>query len=135
MRGVTIISKRRIQVHTQSLDLRGLGVWFLLRVLGLNFSPDDKLANIVFLGQTEEFADFAGSLGSETFGVSDIGDTWDIGITLFDNNDGKDRKIGTNDATTDRLAFTFTSTTGTVARVASGKEESNTSRMENTLHN
>lgn len=117
------------------MDFRGLGVWFLLRVLGLNFSPDDKLADIIFLGQTEEFTDFASSLGSETFGVSDIGDAWDIGITLFDNDDGEDRKIGTDNATTDGLAFAFTSTTGAVARVAFGKEESNTSRMEDTLHN
>jgi hypothetical protein len=122
-----------IRRHTQSLNFGGLGVWFLLRVLWLNFSPDNKLADIIFLCQAEEFANFAGSLGSETFGVSDVCDTWDICITLFDNDNREDGKIRADDATTDRLAFAFTSTTGAVARVAVGKEESHTSRMENTL--
>jgi hypothetical protein len=120
-------------MHTQSLNLGSLGVWLLLRILGLNFPPNDKFPDIVLLCQVEEFANLAGSLGSKTFGVGDIGDTRDIVVALLDNNDRKDRKIRTDDATTDRLALAFAGTTGTVARVALGKEKTHTCGMENTL--
>jgi hypothetical protein len=120
-------------MHTQSLNLGSLGVWLLLRIFGLNFPPNDKFPNIVLLCQVEEFANLAGSLGSKTFGVSDIGDTRDIIVALLDNNDRKDRKIRSDNTTTDRLAFTFAGATGTVARMALGKEKTHTCGMEDTL--
>jgi hypothetical protein len=105
-------------IHTQSLNFRSLGIWFLVRIFGLNFPPDNEFPDIIFFCQVEEFANFAGSFRSKTFGVSDVGESRKVGIALFNNNNRKDGKIGTDDTTTDRLAFTFTSTTGTVARVA-----------------
>ena len=114
---MTIISMISKSIHTQSLNFRSLGIWFLISIFWLNFPPDDEFPDIIFFCQVEEFADFAGSLRSKTFGVSDISESRKVGIALFDNDDGKDRKVGSDDTTTDRLAFTFTSTTGTVARV------------------
>ena len=98
------------------------------------FPPDDKLSHIIFLCQVEEFADFAGAFGTKTFGVSDIGEAREIIVALLYDHDGKNREIGTNDTSSNRFAFTFTGTTGTIARVALGKEKTNTSGMENTLH-
>jgi hypothetical protein len=115
------------------LDFRSLGVWFLVRIFGLYFPPDDKLSHIIFLCQVEEFADFAGAFGTKTFGVSDIGEAREIIVALLYDHHGKNREIGTDDTSSNRFAFTFTGTTGTIARMALGKEKTNTSGMENTL--
>jgi hypothetical protein len=115
------------------LNFRSLGVWFLVGIFGLYFPPDDKLSHIIFLCQVEEFADFAGSFGTKTFGVSDIGEAREIIVALLHDDDGKNREIGTDDTSSNRFAFAFTGTTGTIARVALGKEKTNTSGMENTL--
>jgi hypothetical protein len=65
--------------------------------------------------------------------MSNVRKTRNFFFALLDNNNGENSKIRTDNATTNRLAFTFTSTTGTIARVAFGEEEANTSRMKNTL--
>ena len=99
------------------------------------FPPDNKLSHIIFLCQVEEFADFAGSFGTKTFGVRDIGEAREIIVALFYDDDGEDGKIRTNDTSSNRFAFAFTGTTGTIARVAFGKEKTNTGGVENTLQN
>ena len=120
-------------MRTQSLNLRSFGVCFLLRVLRLNFSPNNKFPDIIFLCQVEEFADFAGSFGAKAFGMRDVGEAREVTITLFDDDKGEDSEIRTDDTTTDGFSFTFAIATGTVARVAFGKEETNTCWMKNTL--
>ena len=115
------------------MNFGGLGVCLLFGVLGLDFPPDDKFPNIVLLCQVEEFSNLASSLGSKSFGMSDISYTWDIGIALFHNHDGQDREIRTDDAAANRLAFTFSGTTGTVARMTFGQEEAHTCGMKDTL--
>jgi hypothetical protein len=52
---------------------------------------------------------------------------------LFDDNDGKNRKIGANDAASDGLTFALAGSTGAVTGVAFGEEETDTSGMEDTL--
>jgi len=99
----------------------------------LYFPPDDKLSHIIFLCQVEEFPDFAGSFGSKTFWVSDIGETREIIVALLYDDNGKNREIGTDNTSSNRFAFAFTGTTRAIARVALGKEKTNTSGVENTL--
>ena len=65
--------------------------------------------------------------------MSDIGETGEIFVALFDDDDREDREIGTDDAPSDGFAFTFTGTTRTVAGVTFGKEEANTCWVEDTL--
>jgi hypothetical protein len=115
------------------LDLGSLGVGLLLRILGLNFPTDNKFSDIVLLCQIEKLANLARSLGAEAFGLSDVGNSGDLFIALFDNDNGKDSEIGTNDAASDGFAFSFSGTSGSVARVAFGEEETNTGGMEDTL--
>jgi hypothetical protein len=52
---------------------------------------------------------------------------------LFDDDDGENREIGTDDAASDGFTFAFTGTTGTITRMAFGEEETDTSWMEDTL--
>jgi len=117
----------------QTLDLWCLGVWLLSLALGLNLTTDDELADIVFLGETKESADLGGALRTETLGVNDIGETWDIAVALLDDGEGKNRQIHSDDAATDRLALALTSSAGAVAGVAIGEQKADTSWVHDTL--
>ena len=85
------------------------------------------IPNIILLGQAKESSDLGGSLGTEAFGVDHIGEARDITLALLDDRQSQDREILTDDAATDGLALAFTGTTGSVAGVAVGKEELDTS--------
>ena len=88
---------------------------------------------IVFLGEAKELADLSCALGTETLGVDDVGDAWDIGIALLDDGECEDRKIHCNDAATDGFALALTGAAGSVAGVAIGEEKSDSSGMHNAL--
>ena len=117
------------------MDFRSLGVCFLLSILRLNFPPNNEISNIVFLCQIEELANLASSLGTEAFGVSDVGEAREFTVTLLDDDNRENGKIWTDDAATDGFALALTITSRTIARMALGKEETNTCWMKNTLKN
>jgi hypothetical protein len=52
---------------------------------------------------------------------------------LLDNDEVEGANVGTDDATTDRLALALTGTAGAVARVTLGKEELDTVGNKDTL--
>jgi len=111
-----------------------LGVGFSIGLLlALDLTPDNELPDIVLLGQVEELADLGGTLGAETLGEDDIGQSGDILLALLDDDEGKNGDIGADDAATDGLAPALTSTANSVARVAVGEEEADTVRNEDTL--
>lgn len=115
------------------MDLRSLSVCFLLGILGLNFPPNNVFSNIVFLCQVEELANLASSLGTEAFGVSHVGEAWEFTVTLLDDHKRENGEIRTDDAATDGFTFALAIASRTVARMALGKEKTNTCRMKNTL--
>jgi len=119
----------------ETLDARSLGVWLraLLALLGLDLTTDDKLANIVFLAETEEAADLAGTLWTQTLGVYGIRQTWDVCVSLLDNGQSQDGQVHRDDASTDRLPLSLASSSWAVAAVAVGEEEANTGWVHNTL--
>lgn len=55
---------------------------------------------IIILGEAEEFADLGCTLRTETLWVNDIGDTGDIVLSLLDDGECENRKIHSDDATT-----------------------------------
>lgn len=95
------------KVSDESLNLGGLAD--LLSVL-LVFTVNDVLADIILLGEVEELADVGGSLGTKTAGLSrgGVGKSGNILLTLLDDHEVEDSKIGTDDAATDGLALTLT---------------------------
>lgn len=117
----------------QALDLRSLRVGLLLGVLGLNLATNHVLADIILLGETEKAADLGGAFGTETLGVGDIGKAGNVTITLLDDNKGEDSEVHTDNASTDRLPLTLSGTAGSVAGVALGEKEADTSGVHNTL--
>jgi len=115
------------------LDLGSFGVRLLLRILGLDFATDNKLAHVVLLGQIEKFANLARSLGTETFRVRDVGDSGDFLVTLLDDDDREDREIGADDAASDGFPLSFSGAAGSVARVAFGEKETDTGGVKDTI--
>jgi len=113
----------------QSLDLSGL---VLLAVLTED-TTDGVLLDIISLLQGKKLSDFGGSLRSESALLGFTGKTLDIGITLLDDDEVHDGEIVSNDATTDRLSLSHTSTTFSVAGHTPLEKESNTAVLENTL--
>lgn len=116
----------------EALDLGGLPL-AETTLLGGNLTVDDKLADIIILGQVEELADLAGTLGTETAGNGRVGEPGDGSLTGLGDDEGEGSNISSNNAATDRLAATLTITTGTVAGVTSRQEQAGTASKENTL--
>jgi hypothetical protein len=115
----------------EPLDLRGLGGGFL--TLLLNTTTDDVLADIIILGQVEERSDLGGSLGSETAGADSVGETFDLVVSLLDDDKVENRKISADDATSDGLSLALTSLALTVARVTLLEKKTDTLVGEDTL--
>lgn len=115
----------------QSLDLGSLGVG--AAVLAGDFTSDDELSHVIFLGQTEELSDVVGSLGAQSLGDGGVGQTFDVGVTLLDDGQREDSQVLADDATSDGLSLSFTSSSGSVARVALQQQELNSGGVQNTL--
>lgn len=111
-----------------------LGIWlstFFLRRCDL--ASNNVLAHIILLAQVEEGANLGCPLRAKSLRKDVIRQARDIVITLLYDDDGENGDIGTNDTSSNRFSFTFTSTTDSVARMAIGKKKSNTVGEENTL--
>ena len=101
----TLVAKN--SVSNKTLDLGSL---VSLVAVVFELTTDDELGDIVLLGETEELADVAGSLGSETArnGRSFIGQTGNFLFALLHNHQVEDADISTHDAAADRLSLAFT---------------------------
>lgn len=84
----------------EALDLGSLDGGLLSLLLSGDDTLDDVFADIVFLGQVEELADLGGALRTETTGDGGVGQTGKGLFALLADDDGEDREIGTDDATT-----------------------------------
>lgn len=109
-----------------------------------------ELADIVLLGQVEEFSDSGGTLGTQTLGEGDVGETGEVLLALLDDDDREDLDVVTDDSTSDglkkstrffhfspdlvtHLPLPLTISAGSVARVTVRKEETNTVVDKDTL--
>ena len=101
----TLVAKN--SVSNKTLDLGSL---VSLVAVVFELTTDDELSDIVLLGETEELADVAGSLGSETArnGRSFIGQTGNFLFALLHNHQVEDADISTHNAAADRLSLAFT---------------------------
>lgn len=118
---------------------------------------DDVLRDGVVLFQAEELSDVVGSLGTKSSGnslktvkslrsgqffVTDVkanmfysylvGESFDLGITLLDDHEVEDGEIVVDNATSDGLSLTLTGSAGSVARLALGEEELNSTNRADT---
>ena len=84
----------------ESLDLRSL--LSFLTGFGFEFSSNDGLLDernvVFFLVETEKFSDSVQSFGTQSSGNLDIGQSFNGGFSLFNQDEVKGTNIGTNDA-------------------------------------
>ena len=96
----------------ESLDLGGLVE--SLVTLG-DLSADNVLGNIILtLSEVEGLSNLANSLGTESSGLVDISESGNISITLLEDLEGNDAKVGTADASSDGLSLPLTISSGSV---------------------
>ena len=62
-----------------------------------------------------------------------VGESFDLSGTLLDDHEVEDGKIVVDDATSDRLSLSLTSSAGSVARLALGEKELNSTNRADTL--
>lgn len=116
----------------QPLNLGCLGVPLLVP-LSRNLTTNNVLAHIILLGQVEHLPNVTRPLGTQTLGNLRIRQPRDIRFTLLDNYQRQGRNIAGDNASTNGFTFTFTRTTRTVAGVAFGKKETDSTGFEDTL--
>lgn len=95
----------------ESLDLGGL-VEGLVTLLDL--SADNVLGHIVLLAESEDLTDGAGSLGTESSGLLNVGEASDFAGALLENLEGDDTEVGAADAASDGLSLALTGSGGSV---------------------
>lgn len=117
----------------EALDLGSLPLALAAFLLRGDLAVDDKLADIVVLGEVEELADLAGALRAEAAGHSRVSQPGDRSLARLGDDEGKGGNVGADNAATHRLAAALTVTAGTVARMASGEKEASTPSKQDTL--
>jgi len=96
-----------------SLDVRGLVVGL---VTLLDFTVDDVFADVVELSvESEGVDDSHASLSSESVGSVDIVASGNVLVSLLDNAESNDGKIGAGDASADGLTLALTRSAGSVS--------------------
>lgn len=118
----------------EALDLGSLGLGSLALLLGGDNATNDNLADIILLGQVEELAQLASTLGTQTTGDGSVSESGNGGLAGLGDDHGEDSKIGSDDATADRLALALTTAAFTEALVSLAQKEANTVVQEDTLH-
>lgn len=114
----------------QSLDLRSLDDGL---ALSLEDSRNDSLSDIIGLFKVEKLSDVGSSLRSKTLGDGDISQTFNLTGSLSEDDQVKDGKIGSDDATSNRLSLSLTNLSGSVARLTLLQEQSNSVVGDDTL--
>merc|ERR1719479_436007 len=110
----------------KALDLGSL-VSLLLVLLALLCGKrplDDVLAHVVLLRQHEELPNLGRPLGPEPAGLGVVGKAGDLRLSLLDDDHGKNRQVGVNDAPPDGLALLLTGAPLAEAGMALLEEES-----------
>jgi len=114
-----------------SLNMGGLVVGL---VTLLDFTVDDVFADVVkFFVESEGAHDSHASLSSESVGTVGIVASSDVLVSLLDNAEGNDGKIGAGDASTDGFTLALTRSAGSVSSSLLSEEDEGSALDEDTL--
>merc|ERR1719438_348574 len=102
-------------------------------LLGGKRPLDDVLAHVVLLRQHEQLPNLGRPLGTEPAGLGVVGKAGDLRLSLLDDDHGKNRQVGVNDAPPDGLALLLTGAPLAEAGVALLEEESDAAVGEDAL--
>lgn len=112
------------------------GLLSLLTVFCGEGSSDDVLlddGNTVLLLVSVQASKSGESLGSESSGHLDIGQTFKILVTLLDDGEGQNSDVLSNDAPSDRLLLLLSGSSGSVALLSLSHEDSHSALEEDSL--
>lgn len=109
----------------QALDL-GRGVALLLAFLQRQRATDHVRADIVFLGQVVELADFAGALRPQATRDVTVGQALDFLLALLDDDQSQNGHVAVDDASADGLALAFSVAARAIARVVLLQQQADT---------
>jgi len=117
-----------------TLHLGLLGVLLAALLLVGACASNDVLAYIIIVGEVEQLADLAGTLGTNTTGDNLVSEARDLLLALLHDDAVDHREIVGNDATTDSATTTHSVTsTTTITNNAGLEEKTNTVIDKNTL--
>lgn len=85
-------------LSNESLDLGRLEEGL---VTLLDFTSNNVLSNVVLLSKSEDLSDGGSSLGSKSSGLNVVGNSIDVLLSLLDDSEGDNSKVGAADATSD----------------------------------
>jgi len=119
-------------IGDESLDFGGLPVGLSV-LFNLSAVEENESSWIIFLLKIEQFSNSGGSLGSESSWFLVIGQTCNWLFASLDDGEGKNREIRTDNASSDGLSLSFTSSSGSIAAVSLTHENSGSSLDKNTL--
>lgn len=100
----------------QALDLGGLERGLLALLLDL--ALDHVVADVILLGQVEQLADLAGTLGSEAARAGGVSEALNVIGPLLDDRQGKHAEGRVDNAATGGLLLALATAAAAVARVA-----------------
>jgi len=118
----------------QTLDLGSLRLRLLLTLLQLDGSPDDVLTDVVVFVQVEQLSDLSGSLRAKTTGNRGVGQTWNIGLSLLDDDEVENGEISVDDAAPDAPPVTLARAARAVAGVLSAQQKTHATVGQHALH-
>jgi len=72
----------------QALNLRRLGIRLLALAFRLDLTTDNKLADIIILGEAKELPNLCRAFGTQALRVHGVGDAGDVVVALFDDREG-----------------------------------------------
>lgn len=98
----------------------------LLAFFQSQWSLDDVLADVVFLGEIEELANVAGAFRSETTWNVDVGQSGNFLLAFANDNQRQSREVGIDDASANGFTFALSGTTWTIARMSFLQEQADT---------
>ena len=113
--GQTSLLVAQHAVGHQTLDLGGLVVLLAVLLVG---AADNEVTHVVLLGQTEQLADVAGSLGSQTAGLGGglVSESGDLLLTLLHDHEVQHADIRTHNASSHGLSLSLTLSIRTTKR-------------------
>ena len=81
------------------------------------------IPNIILLAETKESSNLAGTLGTQSLRNNSVCQARNICFTLLHNREGEDSKIVADNTASNGFALALTGSSGSVAGVAVGEEE------------
>ena len=82
-----------------------------------------NIPNIILLAETKESSNLAGTLGAQSLRNNSICQAWNVCFTLLHNRESEDSKVIADNAASNGFALALTGSSGSVAGVALGEEE------------